>query len=170
MGRIRTDQAPFRTKYDPGHPSADDKGDVKLPNVNCSSRPSTCGRRSVYEANLNLITATRRMISRTSKSSASRGPDRQHRERLCRRWPPCKPNVTGPAAGAGFPTMLQGALDTVAQTGKAAEAQALAAASGKADIVDVVTAVAESEAALETLVAVRDRVIAAYEDIMRMPI
>ena len=82
---------------------------------------------------------------------------------------PRKP-VTGPAAGAGFPTMLQGALDTVAQTGKAAEAQALAAASGKADIVDVVTAVAESEAALETLVAVRDRVIAAYEDIMRMPI
>jgi flagellar hook-basal body complex protein FliE len=83
---------------------------------------------------------------------------------------PRKPNVTGPAAGAGFSTMLQGALDTVAQTGKAAEAQALAAASGKADIVDVVTAVAESEAALETLVAVRDRVIAAYEDIMRMPI
>ena len=66
--------------------------------------------------------------------------------------------------------MLQGALDSVAQTGKAAETQALAAASGKADIVDVVTAVAESEAALETLVAVRDRVIAAYEDIMRMPI
>ena len=50
------------------------------------------------------------------------------------------------------------------------EAQALAAAAGKADIVDVVTAVAESEAALETLVAVRDRVIAAYEEIMRMPI
>jgi flagellar hook-basal body complex protein FliE len=82
----------------------------------------------------------------------------------------CKPNAGGPASGTGFATMLQGALDTVAQTGKAAEAQALAAASGKADIVDVVTAVAESEAALETLVAVRDRVIAAYEDIMRMPI
>ena len=43
-------------------------------------------------------------------------------------------------------------------------------AAGKADVVDVVTAVAESEAALETLVAVRDRVIAAYEEIMRMPI
>lgn len=80
-----------------------------------------------------------------------------------------KPNVAG-SAGTGFSTMLQGALDSVAQTGKAAEAQAIAAASGKADIVDVVTAVAESEAALETLVAVRDRVIAAYEDIIRMPI
>ncbi len=41
---------------------------------------------------------------------------------------------------------------------------------GKANVVDVVTAVAETEVAVETLVAVRDRVIAAYEEIMRMPI
>ena len=61
-------------------------------------------------------------------------------------------------------------MDSFAQSGRKAEAQALAAAAGKADVVDVVTAVAESEAALETLVAVRDRVIAAYEEIMRMPI
>lgn len=81
-----------------------------------------------------------------------------------------KPTPTAGASGSGFSSMLQGALDNVAQTGKAAEKQAMAAAGGKADIVDVVTAVAESEAALETLVAVRDRVIAAYEDIMRMPI
>jgi flagellar hook-basal body complex protein FliE len=77
---------------------------------------------------------------------------------------------TGGASETGFSSMLKGAIDSVAQTGKAAEAQAVAAATGKADIVDVVTAVAESEAALETLVAVRDRVIAAYEEIMRMPI
>ena len=75
-----------------------------------------------------------------------------------------------PAAGADFGALLRGAVENVAQSGKAAETQAIAAAGGKADIVDVVTAVAESEAALETLVAVRDRVIAAYEDIMRMPI
>ncbi|HEV2560053.1 MAG TPA: flagellar hook-basal body complex protein FliE [Microvirga sp.] len=79
------------------------------------------------------------------------------------------PAVTG-SSGPAFSSMLQGALDHVSQTGKAAEAQAMSAATGKADIVNVVTAVAESEAALETLVAVRDRVIAAYEDIMRMPI
>ena len=81
--------------------------------------------------------------------------------------------VQKPAAGKGaldFGTVLQGALDNVAQSGRKAEAQAMAAAAGKADVVDVVTAVAESEAALETLVAVRDRVIAAYEEIMRMPI
>jgi flagellar hook-basal body complex protein FliE len=76
----------------------------------------------------------------------------------------------GAAAGLDFTALVQGALQGVAQSGRNAEAQAVAAASGKADIVDVVTAVAESEAALETLVAVRDRVIAAYEEIMRMPI
>jgi flagellar hook-basal body complex protein FliE len=75
-----------------------------------------------------------------------------------------------PGGGVDFAGLLQGAVDGVAQKGKAAEMQAAAAAGGSADIVDVVTAVAESEAALETLVAVRDKVIAAYEDIMRMPI
>ena len=43
-------------------------------------------------------------------------------------------------------------------------------AAGKANIVDVVTAVAETEVAVEALVSVRDRVISAYEEIMRMPI
>ena len=43
-------------------------------------------------------------------------------------------------------------------------------ASGKANVVDVVTAVAETEVAVETMVAVRDRIISAYEEIMRMPI
>ena len=70
----------------------------------------------------------------------------------------------------GFGSLLSSALDSVAVPGRKAETQAMAVAGGKADVVDVVTAVAESEAALETLVAVRDRVIAAYEDIMRMPV
>ena len=83
---------------------------------------------------------------------------------------PSKPGAGQAATGLDFSSLIQGAVNGVAQSGKAAEAQAMAAAGGKADIVDVVTAVAESEAALETLVAVRDRVIAAYEEIMRMPI
>ena len=41
---------------------------------------------------------------------------------------------------------------------------------GKANIVDVVTAVAESEVAIDAVVSVRDKVIQAYEDIMKMPI
>ena len=83
---------------------------------------------------------------------------------------PSKPGAAPGATGLDFSSLIQSAVNGVAQSGKAAEAQAMAAAGGKADIVDVVTAVAESEAALETLVAVRDRVIAAYEEIMRMPI
>lgn len=66
MGRVQTDRSAFRTKYDPGHPSANEKGEVKLPNVN--SLIETVDMREAqrsYEANLNLITATRRMITRT---------------------------------------------------------------------------------------------------------
>ncbi len=82
-----------------------------------------------------------------------------------------KPSFGGKPGGASdFTSLLQNALGGAAEAGQKAEKQALAAVSGKGDLVDVVTAVAESEAALETLVAVRDRVIAAYEDIMRMPI
>ncbi len=73
-------------------------------------------------------------------------------------------------AGNGFGSLLTQALDSVAQSGARADAQTLSAASGKANVIDVVTAVAESETALQTLVAVRDRVISAYEEIMRMPI
>jgi flagellar hook-basal body complex protein FliE len=76
----------------------------------------------------------------------------------------------GTGAGPSFAEALSQVLDSVAQAGKSADMQAVAATQGKADMVDVVTAVAESEAALQTLVAVRDKVIAAYEDIMRMPI
>ncbi|KMO15052.1 flagellar hook-basal body complex protein FliE [Methylobacterium platani] len=74
------------------------------------------------------------------------------------------------AGESGFTQLLSSALDGVAEAGKRADGQAMAAAAGKANVVDVVTAVAESETALQTLVAVRDRVISAYEDIMRMQI
>jgi flagellar hook-basal body complex protein FliE len=74
------------------------------------------------------------------------------------------------AGGSSFTDTLTQVLDTAVQAGKVADKQASAAAQGKADMVDVVTAIAESESALETLVAVRDRVIAAYEEIMRMPV
>jgi flagellar hook-basal body complex protein FliE len=58
----------------------------------------------------------------------------------------------------------------VAEAGRKSDAQAQALATGKANMVDVVTAVAETETAIETLVSVRDKVIAAYEDILKMPI
>jgi len=80
-----------------------------------------------------------------------------------------RPDITG-AQSENFAQLLQGAMGNVAEAGRGAEQASMSAAAGKSDLVDVVTAVTESEAALETLVAVRDRVIAAYEEIMRMPI
>ncbi|MFC7051852.1 flagellar hook-basal body complex protein FliE [Hansschlegelia quercus] len=74
-------------------------------------------------------------------------------------------------AGGGFGEMLEKSLAGMAEQGRATDAQAMQAVTGgKSDVVDVVTAVAESELALDTLVSVRDKVIAAYEEIMRMPI
>jgi flagellar hook-basal body complex protein FliE len=72
--------------------------------------------------------------------------------------------------GEAFANLVKQVVSNTADSARKAEAKMSAATAGKADLVDVVTAVAESEAALETLVAVRDRVIAAYEEIMRMPI
>jgi flagellar basal-body rod protein FlgC len=66
LGPVRKDPSSFRTKQDPGHPAADAAGQVKLPNVN--SLVETLDMREAqrsYEANLNIVTATRRMISRT---------------------------------------------------------------------------------------------------------
>ncbi|PLX37229.1 MAG: flagellar hook-basal body complex protein FliE [Hyphomicrobiales bacterium] len=78
-----------------------------------------------------------------------------------------------PAAGQGkndFASMVTEAVQGVAETGAATEAKEMAMLGNKADVVDVVTAVAETELALETLVSVRDKVIAAYQQIMQMPI
>jgi len=75
------------------------------------------------------------------------------------------------AGGQDFGAMLKDALGAVAQAGKNSDAQTQAmVTSGKANVVDVVTAVAETETAIDAVVAVRDKVIQAYEEIMRMPI
>ena len=75
-----------------------------------------------------------------------------------------------PAAGGGFADLVLGALkDTAAATANG-EAVSLQAIANKADINEVVTAVTNAEIALQTVVAVRDRVIQAYNDIVKMPI
>ena len=66
LGKIRPDQSDFRTKYEPSNPAADANGYVKYPNVNplVEMTDMRDAQRS-YEANLNIISATRRMIQRT---------------------------------------------------------------------------------------------------------
>ena len=66
LGTVRRDQSAFRVKHEPGNPAADANGDVRMPNVNALVEMVDMreAQRS-YEANLNLISSTRRMIQRT---------------------------------------------------------------------------------------------------------
>jgi flagellar hook-basal body complex protein FliE len=72
--------------------------------------------------------------------------------------------------GNGFGDMLSNALQSLDRTTRATDQRTTAMAAGRADLIDVVTAVAETEVAIESLVAVRDRVVQSYEEIMRMQI
>lgn len=78
--------------------------------------------------------------------------------------------TTTAAPGASFSDLLSGVMNDAMTSGKAAETKASGLMKGQGDLVDVVTAVNKAELSLETVVAIRDRVIAAYQDIMRMPI
>ena len=82
---------------------------------------------------------------------------------------------TAPAAGpaqSGFADMLTSVMGDMTQTTRAAETQmtSMVQGQGQGSLIDVVTAVSSAEASLETVMAVRDQVISAYQEIMRMPI
>ena len=74
------------------------------------------------------------------------------------------------AGGPSFGALLKDAIGGVLESGRKSDAQTVAMAAGKANVMDVVTAVADTDVAVSTLVSVRDRVIQSYEDIMKMPI
>ena len=78
----------------------------------------------------------------------------------------------GNAQGSGpsFGNVLKDVIDAVTEVAQKSDTQAQAVASGKANMIDVVTAVAETETTFQTLVSVRDKVIAAYEDVLKMQI
>ena len=66
LGPVRSDPSQFQVRFEPGHPAADAAGNVKYPNVNSLVEMTDMrdAQRS-YEANVNVIGATRRMIQRT---------------------------------------------------------------------------------------------------------
>lgn len=66
IGPIRYDMSDFSTRYEPNHPAADETGYVKYPNVNplIESADMREAQRS-YEANLNVVTVSRQMLTRT---------------------------------------------------------------------------------------------------------
>lgn len=80
-------------------------------------------------------------------------------------------DATAPSSGgADFGSVLSQSLGNAIDTGKQAETQAISAINGGGDLTQVVTAVSRAELALQTTVAVRDRVLQAYQDIIKMPI
>jgi flagellar hook-basal body complex protein FliE len=80
------------------------------------------------------------------------------------------PPGTAPKSETSFASVLKDAIASVNDIGHKSDMQTRAAATGKSTMVDVVTAVAETEVAIDAVVAVRDKVIAAYDEIMKMPI
>ena len=72
--------------------------------------------------------------------------------------------------GGGFADILKSAVTDAMKASKNAETQMANQVQGKAQLVDVVTAVSAAESSLETVMAIRDQVISAYQEIMRMPI
>ena len=76
----------------------------------------------------------------------------------------------GIAQGGGFGDILKSAMTDVMKSTKTAETQMAAQVHGKAELVDVVTAISAAESSLETVMAIRDQVINAYQEILRMPI
>jgi len=80
------------------------------------------------------------------------------------------PGVVPADLPGGFGEFLTDAIKDSAQTMRQGEKMATQQLAGKADIVDVVNAVNQAEITLDTVVAVRDKVVAAYQSIMNMPI
>jgi flagellar hook-basal body complex protein FliE len=76
----------------------------------------------------------------------------------------------GASEGVDFGNLVQDAIRQAGASANVAEQQSLAVAGGQGDIVDVVTAIAAAETQLQTVIAVRDQVISAYQEILRMPI
>ncbi len=79
-------------------------------------------------------------------------------------------NLAAPSPEGGFGAALQRAVQGAIASGQAADTTAAAALRGQGSVTEVVLAVSRAELALQTATAVRDRVVTAYQDVMRMPI
>jgi flagellar hook-basal body complex protein FliE len=72
--------------------------------------------------------------------------------------------------GGDFGDMLKQVMSDAVNSSQKAEQAMTMQVQGKAELIDVVTAISSAEASMETVMAVRDQVISAYQEIMRMPI
>ncbi|MBP5857013.1 flagellar hook-basal body complex protein FliE [Marivibrio halodurans] len=72
--------------------------------------------------------------------------------------------------GSRFVDLVRTAAQDTIDSNREAERLGMEGVAGQANLTEVVTAVADAEATLQTVVAVRDRIISAYQEILRMPI
>jgi flagellar hook-basal body complex protein FliE len=79
-------------------------------------------------------------------------------------------STNGTSAGADFGGMVERAVEGTVSASHDAENQAMTAIAGGGNLTDVVQAVSHAELALQITTAIRDRVVSAYQDIMKMPI
>lgn len=77
---------------------------------------------------------------------------------------------TDPAGGGDFAGLVRDAASSAAEAVGAGEKATVQAMTGGAELTDIITAVSNAELTLQTVVVVRDRVIQAYQEIIRMPI
>ena len=78
--------------------------------------------------------------------------------------------AAGTAAGPDFGQMVNSAIHDAISSSRAAESQMAAQVQGKASLVDVATAISSAETSLQTVIAVRDQMIASYQQVMNMAI
>lgn len=76
----------------------------------------------------------------------------------------------GVAGGVNFADLIKSGIQDAVSTIKGGEAASAAAVAGKADLASVVQSITKAELTLQTVVAIRDRLVSSYQDIMRMPI
>jgi flagellar hook-basal body complex protein FliE len=76
----------------------------------------------------------------------------------------------GDVGGLGFGDMVKQFMGDAISTSQNAEKVMSAQTQGKAELIDAVTAISSAETSMQTVMAVRDQVISAYQEIMRMPI
>ena len=74
------------------------------------------------------------------------------------------------SAGSGFGDALRQAIEGSITAAQSAETKSTAAIAGSGDLTDVVTSLSNAELTLQTAMAIRDRVVQAYQDVLRMAI
>lgn len=77
---------------------------------------------------------------------------------------------TSSSGGVGFEDLLGEALGGAKSSAYKTEAMSAKSMVGKTELPDLVTAITDAELTLNTVVAVRDKIIQAYQDILKMPI